>query len=341
MSADYTQFINAITRKERPNHLPAYEHVASAGFISRRLGKDINSVLPGSVEYWKMYVDFWLGMGFDVVPMEIPLKLTLGNLGSSGASFGSEARVVISSWDDYERYCWPDIDDPLDFGQFDIVAGLLPEGVRIVGGVCMGPYEWLSEMMGTMGLSYALADEPELVAAVAERIGQLHISADQRIAQMDAVCALRQGDDLGFNSATFLSPDLLRKLIFPTYKQMVAAAHDNGKPFVYHSCGNLSLVYDELIDEIHIDAKHSYEEKITPVEVFKAKYGDRCTPMGGLDVDFICRRSEDEIRAYTRSKIDACYADGFYTIGTGNSLTDYMPVENYMIVLDEARRYTS
>jgi hypothetical protein len=46
-------------------------------------------------------------------------------------------------------------------------------------------------------------------------------------------------------------------------------------------------------------------------------------------------RTPDEIRRYTRRKIDRCFADGFWALGTGNSLTNYMPVENYLIVLEE------
>ena len=62
-------------------------------------------------------------------------------------------------------------------------------------------------------------------------------------------------------------------------------------------------------------------------------------PSGGLDVDVICRSDEERLRTYTRAHVDACYADGFWALGTGNSLTDYMPVENYRIVLDEGRKY--
>ena len=57
-------------------------------------------------------------------------------------------------------------------------------------------------------------------------------------------------------------------------------------------------------------------------------------------VDMICRGNEDEIRRYTRQKIEVCFADGYYALGTGNSLTDYMPVENYLIVQDEGLRVT-
>ena len=47
---------------------------------------------------------------------------------------------------------------------------------------------------------------------------------------------------------------------------------------------------------------------------------------------------EKELRTYTRDVIESCFEDGHWALGTGNSLTDYMPVENYMIVLDEGLR---
>ena len=99
--------------------------------------------------------------------------------------------------------------------------------------------------------------------------------------------------------------------------------------------------YDDLVEECRIDAKHSFEEVILPVEDFKAQYGDRITPLGGLDVDVICRSSADYLRAYTRKKIEKCFGDGHWALGTGNSLTDYMPVENYITVLEEGIRVTS
>jgi uroporphyrinogen decarboxylase len=56
--------------------------------------------------------------------------------------------------------------------------------------------------------------------------------------------------------------------------------------------------------------------------------------LGGLDVDFICRRSKEEIREYTIKHIEQCFYDGFWALGTGNSLPDYMPVDNYITVLE-------
>jgi len=36
---------------------------------------------------------------------------------------------------------------------------------------------------------------------------------------------------------------------------------------------------------------------IQPVGDFKARYGERMTALGGLDVDVICRAGERELRA--------------------------------------------
>ena len=337
---DFEQFLKVLLRSGKPDHLPFYEHYASPEFVAERTGTNIHKMGYSDPGYWDIYVDFWLGMGYDCIPMEIPLKCPLGEK-HGAASEGSESLAMIRTWEEFEKYPWPDEANPIEFEHFDTAAKLLPEGVKIVGGVCMGPYEWTSHLMGVMGLSYALIDEPGLVDAVFEKIGKLIHSADKQLGTMDAIGALRQGDDLGFKTSTFLKPELLRQFVFPTYKKIVEEAHKNGKPFILHSCGNLAAVYDDIIDDCKVDAKHSFEDAIMPVGEFKKQYGKRITPLGGLDVDVICRATPDDLRAYTRKQIEACFYDGFWALGTGNSLTDYMPVENYIAVLEEGIRVTS
>lgn len=332
---DFEQFLKVLTRQGTPTHLPFYEHIASAGFIGERMGFDYTQTT--GVARWQHFVEFWLGMGFDCIPMEISPRLSLGNSGGQGLSHESEAHAVIRNRAEFDAYPWPDPASPMDFEPFEIVANLLPEGVKIVGGVCAGPYEWVSQMMGVMGLSYALADDPTLVADMFGKIREIHGSAVRQLATMDGIGALRQGDDLGFKTATFLPPDQIREWILPIYRDMAAAAHAQGKPFILHSCGNLAQIYDDIA-ACGVDAKHSFEDVILPVSDFKRQYGDRMTPLGGLDVDLLCRGTEDEIRRYTRRVVENCFADGHYALGTGNSLTDYLPVANYLIALDEGRQ---
>ena len=95
---------------------------------------------------------------------------------------------------------------------------------------------------------------------------------------------------------------------------------------------------DDLIDWVGIDAKHSFEDVIMPAAEAKRRYGDRIAILGGVDVDYLSRHSVDEVRAYTRKVIEECAPGGGWALGTGNSVPNYVPVENYLAMLDEGRK---
>jgi len=40
-----------------------------------------------------------------------------------------------------------------------------------------------------------------------------------------------------------------------------------------------------------------------------------------------------------RKVIDVCAPGGGYALGTGNSVANYIPIQNYLVMLDEGRRY--
>ena len=337
---DFNEFLHILNRDQRPDHLPVYEHLASSGFIGERMECPFADLSEEDPETWRIYVDFWLSLGCDGIPMEIMLNcpLTQQDDTTGKESIGSESTVMIRSMEDFEQYPWPDESQPIEFRHFETAAQFLPEGAKIIGGVGAGPYEWSTYLLGVEGLALASCIQPELLKAVYGKLHKLYASAIRQLVTMECIGATRQGDDLGFKTATFLPPAVLREYIFPIYKDMVELSHDAGRHFILHSCGNLAAVYDDLIDDCGIDAKHSYEDTILPVGDFKRQYGDRVTALGGLDVDKICRLTEDELRAYTRKTIEDCFEDGFWALGTGNSLTDYMPVDQYLIVLDEAEK---
>jgi uroporphyrinogen decarboxylase len=95
---------------------------------------------------------------------------------------------------------------------------------------------------------------------------------------------------------------------------------------------------DDLIDDVKIDAKHSFEDKILPVTEAKRRYGDRIAILGGVDMNFLCTANPEAIRRYVRKVIEICAPGGGYALGTGNSVANYIPFENYLAMLDEGRR---
>jgi uroporphyrinogen decarboxylase len=138
-----------------------------------------------------------------------------------------------------------------------------------------------------------------------------------------------------------IAPNQLRKYVFPIQKEVVDIAHSEGIPFILHSCGELNLVMDELIDDVGIDAKHSFEDVIEPVEEIVQRFGQRIAIIGGVDMDLLASGTEEQVRERTREILEACATSGAYILGSGNSIANYIPVEHFLAMLDEGWKFNS
>ena len=175
-----------------------------------------------------------------------------------------------------------------------------------------------------------------------ERIGENHVKIIKLCLEkgdVSRIGAVAMGDDLGFNTGTLISPQLLRKYVFPWHKKIADLAHSYELPMILHSCGNLESVMDDLIDYVGIDAKHSFEDKILPVTDAKKKYGKRVAILGGVDVNVLCTENEAVIRRYIADILKLCVPNGGYALGTGNSVANYIPIKKYLAMLYEGRRW--
>ena len=115
--------------------------------------------------------------------------------------------------------------------------------------------------------------------------------------------------------------------------------HAAGRPYLLHSCGKLHDIIDDLLDDVGIDAKHSFEDTIEDVRQVKKTYGRRTALLGGIDVDVLCRAQPEAIRARVRDTLDACQPGGGYCLGTGNSVANYIPLDNYLAMVEEGMLY--
>jgi uroporphyrinogen decarboxylase len=120
---------------------------------------------------------------------------------------------------------------------------------------------------------------------------------------------------------------------------MARAAHATGRPYLLHCCGKIDAIMDDLLDDVRIDGLHSFEDTIKTIEETKEKHGHRMAVLGGIDVDFLCRADEEAVRRRTRQTLQRCQPGGGYCLGTGNSVANYVPLRNYLAMLDEGRRF--
>jgi len=254
-----------------------------------------------------------------------------------GRSFVDEHRGPISNWQEYETYHWPDPKN-LNTRALEWCQKNLPENMCMIG-LTGSIYENLSWLMGYEPLCYALFEQRDLVTAITQRVIDIYRAEVEVLLQFDRVKVIWGSDDLGFKTGTLISPKDLRELVLPGHKVLAKQAHDAGRPYIMHCCGNLSRIMEDLIEDVKIDGKHSFEDTIEDVCIDKQQFGNHLSLLGGIDVDFLCRASEAEIRQRVRHTLDCCLPGGGYFLGTGNTVTNYIPVENYLAMLDEGKKY--
>ena len=172
-------------------------------------------------------------------------------------------------------------------------------------------------------------------------VGETNLAIWRRfLAQYDDLyCVMRFGDDLGFKSTTLLSAEDIRRHIIPAYRQIVAAVHAAGKPFLLHSCGHIFNVMEDLIETVKIDAKHSNEDQIAPFPIWVERYGDRIGNFGGIDTDAVCQLDAAAMREYILDVIRQCTGQGGFAFGSGNSIPDYVPIEGYLTMVQTVRAF--
>jgi len=231
----------------------------------------------------------------------------------------------------FDAYVWPEVAD-FDNSAFD-VADDLPNGMKIMVITPGGVLENTISLMGYDNLCIALYDEPELVSDVFENVGKRLLAYYKCALEHKTVGLVMANDDWGFNTQTMLPPAQLREYVFPWHKQIVDLAHAHGLPAVLHSCGYFGEVMDDVI-AMGFDGKHSYEDNILPVEESYKKWHDGIAILGGLDLDFIVTKTPDEVYARAKAMLDLGKTG--YALGTGNSVPEYVPFENYFAMTKAA-----
>ena len=247
-------------------------------------------------------------------------------------SLNSGATIVDR--ESFTTYPWPDISQ-CDFTLIKEAGKYLGRNVKFIPFSFDGILENTVGIMGYENLCYLLYDDPDLVADVFYQVGKRIMEYFVSCLDYQEVGAILCNDDWGFNSQTMVPPSILRDHVFPWYRQIVQAAHAKGKYAILHSCGYFDDIIDDIITEMKFDGRHSYEDKIKPVETSYASLFPRIAVMGGIDVDFLARATPDAIKDRSR-KLLKLTSKGGYALGSGNSVPDYIPNENYLAMLQAA-----
>jgi uroporphyrinogen decarboxylase len=354
VTPDWRGLVDCIMRRgtpERVHHIELFLDAEVQDAVCHRFGL-LEGIDPGDpffLERKTLAVQSFLGYdyvrcGVEGVDMSLRFDTTADTadlVRAPGRRFVDEHRGPITSWDEFEAYPWPDPDAITTRG-LEWYQENLPEGMCIVAGGGFAHFaEHLMWLMGYETFCLALFDQRDLVTAIAEKLTRMFETSLKRILEFDRVRIVWGSDDMGFKTGLLCSPADMREFVLPGHRLMAEMSHEAGLPYILHSCGKLDDIMDDLVSDIKIDAKHSFEDTIENVTDLKQNgYGREIALLGGIDVDFLCRATETEVRKRVRTTLDACMDGGGYCLGTGNSVANYVPLDNYLAMVDEGRRWT-
>ncbi|MBN1902235.1 hypothetical protein JW926_13000 [Candidatus Sumerlaeota bacterium] len=287
-------------------------------------------------------------LGYDMVRVhlpesEFPMNIQ-GATKADGASHEKRERensidenAPIRSWQDFESYPWPRI-SALDTRPLEWAEKNLPEGMKAYE-LSDQFFECSTWLMGFQGMFTSMYDNVELLDAVLQKVGETYLDYTRLLCDFDCVGVICGTDDMGFKTDTMVSPEWLKNNILTWHQKGAAIAHDKGKRYFLHSCGQVDALMEDLITKVKIDAKHSFEDEVYPVTDFYRKYGKRIGVIGGVDMNFLATAQPDEVRKRVRETLEICHPQGGYALGSGNSIAYYIPLDNYLAMLEEGRKF--
>lgn len=353
-SPDFDELIRVLKGEKEPTHVPLVELRHHEDIIKLivedYMGETWAEVWDDPDHYYRLRVMMYYRLGYDYVasakggwsnlpqPKRRMADDTAEISRGKQREWVEEGIGIIENWEDFESIPWDRVE--AQTSHYEHMARYLPDGMKIIARTRYFA-DIFEKLLGIEGMAYMLYDDPELAETVFEVWGQKVLKHFEEIMAIDSIGAVFHGDDMGHKTGTLIAPNDLKRLVLPWLKKFAAVAHANGKPFFLHSDGNLfrSDLMDVLIDDVKIDGFHSFQDIILPVTEFKARYGQRVAALGGVDIDKLVRSKEADLRAYIRNILEVCMPGGRFGLGCGNIVANYIPIQNYFILLEEARNW--
>lgn len=338
-------------RCEEPDRVPLGEFLidppVKAAFLGRHVG---NSLIRADNYDVAADVDFWYQAGYDfmhLAPNYLGLFTGGWNVQEGDYSLYDEEPVqkawmeehqsVIKTPADVERYAWPD-PDAVDLSDLIEAANLLPAGMKLTSGT-WGIFETTRALLGFEGLAIALYDQPGLVESVLERMGDFLFRLFQRVLDLPNLGALWFADDLSSVDNYFVNPNWYREHLFPWMRKFCEAADANGLPVIYHCDGTMWEVLPDVV-ACGFAAIQPVEPKAMDIVEVKRQYGDRLCLIGNIDLGGVLTMgTPQQVEEQVRERIEALAPGGGYMVGSSNSITSYVPLENYKALLEATLKW--
>jgi uroporphyrinogen decarboxylase len=184
-----------------------------------------------------------------------------------------------------------------------------------------GPWSFAMELRGMEETMEDIYDDKEFLHDL------MKFTTDTVIVRSLAAVELGITPFIGDPSAgmSVISPPVYREFVYPYHKQIVQAVHDQGGRVVFHICGYVDPIMEDLVslgvDGLSIDGPASLEK------MFEAGRG-KTTIIGNIDPILFVEGTFDQLEERIKQCLEISQGDPRYVIAPGCQIPLAAPLEN-------------
>lgn len=347
---DFERF-RAVLKGQKVDRVPNFENLVDDEHVTKLLGRFAGNTLAiggdpakgaseatGRPMHAKDFIEFANIVGQDVIVLEAlwtPFKRR-----QPDGTLAPAMDRGVKTRQDWEALVMPDEADIEDRIQYVREYKEAAKGTRI-GVIMLGAaifqtlYEFVVGLTDAMKMCYEQRDLMEEILDVSASYYARMVEAS--IAE--GLDAFFMADDFAWKEGMFIPPSLFKEIWLPHAQRLIEPALSAGIPVFFHSDGKVDDAMDWLID-MGFDGFNPMDPYGVDYRDYKKRYGDRITLMGNIDVEFpLVHGTPEEVEKDVIAHMEALKPGGRYIAGSSHSITNFVPHENYITMLNAIHRY--
>jgi len=320
------------------------------------LGLPVTAALPALFRHFGVedIARLKAALNDDVWPVEVPYRHPPQNHIACAFDFavdahGYEGRTLTArGWFadhtegvDGARFAWPDPKEHMSAARCRAAVADAPEGYAVMGILWSAHFQDTCAAFGMEDALMTLLTAPGKFRAVDDRVTGFYLEANKIFfdAVHEKLDAVLIGNDLGCQAGLLLSPQLIREHVLPNARRLIAQAKSYGVKVVYHSCGSIGPIIEDLI-AAGVDLIHPIQALaagMAPGEL-QAKYGKAVSFFGGVDAqELLVRGTPDAVAAKVR-ELRSLFPTGLVISPSHEAILPDIPAGNIQALFSEAAK---
>ncbi|MCI0499079.1 MAG: hypothetical protein L0Y36_05300 [Planctomycetales bacterium] len=206
-------------------------------------------------------------------------------------------------------------------------------------------FEWGTFLRRMDNFLMDVYTEPVKVEALLDALMEVHLTTLEKVCRAvgDIADILRFGDDLGMDSAPFVSPEIYRRIFKPRHKYLCDFVKKNSQMKTFlHSCGSIYELLPDLI-EAGYDIVNPVQTNCVNMEParLKREFGDDITFWGGgCDTRTVLNNAApQQVKDHVKERLEILSPGGGFVFNPIHNILPEVPPENIIAMFEAVHEF--